>query len=162
MNTMDEFRDKLGKLIYETYNIIAPGLLDKILLLLFSVNDCLKMNYEEEVGINYGASMMASQIRKSIEQETGRFSNEDANWILDRISHTPVSLNLEWEMVKDCHALHHRSADATDTICHICNGSGKIYYPIKFENLDWNEIFKLLYIFVPNFLLQAKIVKKGE
>jgi len=33
--------------------------------------------------LDIGSALMASQIRKAIEQGIGRFSNEDANWILD-------------------------------------------------------------------------------
>ena len=38
----------------------------------------------EEFEQNIGSELMASQIRKSIETSEGRFSNKDANWILDQ------------------------------------------------------------------------------
>lgn len=38
----------------------------------------------EEFEQNIGSELMASQIRKSIETGEGRFSNKDANWILDQ------------------------------------------------------------------------------
>jgi len=40
---------------------------------------------EREELLNAGASLMAKQIRIAIEEKSGRFSNEDANWILDRL-----------------------------------------------------------------------------
>lgn len=43
------------------------------------------LNAEREALLNIGAALMAKQIRKAIEQKAGRFSDDNANWILDEV-----------------------------------------------------------------------------
>jgi hypothetical protein len=52
---------------------------------------------------NFGAKMMAKQIRASIEQNTGAFGNKDAQWIVDyvrELEHTVQLLNGDLSSIK--------------------------------------------------------------
>ncbi len=90
----------------------------------------------------HGSQMMASQIRKAIEQKAGRFSNEDANWILDQFANIP-SLP-DWEKVIDCHDLK------------VCTYKSRT--PLEFGDMDWSELLRCAQYW-SNFKL---VTKTGE
>ena len=108
----------------------------------------------------HGSQMMASQIRKAIEQKTGRFSNEDANWILDRVALLP-SLK-EWEKVEKCKFFIGKLIPEGDVICNFSNcikcDNGIIRTPLQFEDMDWSELLRCAQYW-SNFKL---VTKSGE
>ena len=96
---------------------------------------------EREAILNIGAVLMAEQIRKSIEEGIGRFSNEDANWILDRLDISRVMVEekcaCEW-----CHTTIGRKI-SPHCACLTPDCTGKILRPATWEEIKKGGILKV-------------------
>lgn len=103
---------------------------------------------QKEKWTNHGSEMMASQIRKAIVAGIGRFLNEDANWILDRIVDIQEkgrqllsywqerALKVEGvneEMFEGLRVKRECMFCFAGLKCTVCGGTGKLYRPLTME-----------------------------
>jgi hypothetical protein len=158
-------RDKIAEIFYkygeEYYRALINSSNPPLPNSLSYADQILALLPNEEDIANYGAKMMAKQIRKCIEQNSGVFGNKidedgnviqsDANWILEQFRKMPSLEELVVEKKDFLNTMRCQGCKGEGTIpitedvyhekkCSVCDGTGMIGRGVSTHPAEWDDI----------------------